>query len=71
MKNYRLSPESLASKPRDVLAKELNELIRKDIVQGGMAYNSLMRDLKRDRPPDRLYGQDRSGRHGGGHRRRH
>jgi hypothetical protein len=47
MKNYRLSPESLASKPRDVLAKELNELIRKDIVQGGMAYNSLMRDLKR------------------------
>lgn len=47
MKNYRLSPDSLASKPRDVLAKELSELIRKDIVQGGMAYNSLMRDLKR------------------------
>jgi len=47
MKNYRLSPDSLAAKPRDVLAKELNELIRKDIVQGGMAYNSLMRDLKR------------------------
>lgn len=47
MKSYRLSPESLASKPRDVLSKELNELIRKDIIQGGMAYNSLMRDLKR------------------------
>ena len=47
MKNYRLSPDSLASKPRDVLARELSELIRKDIVQGGMAYNSLMRDLKR------------------------
>lgn len=47
MKSYKLSPDSLASKPRDVLAKELNELIRKDIVQGGMAYNSLMRDLKR------------------------
>jgi hypothetical protein len=47
MKNYRLSPDSLASKPRDVLAKELNELIRKDIIQGSMAYNSLMRDLKR------------------------
>jgi len=47
MKSYRLSPDSLASKPRDLLAKELSELIRKDIVQGGMAYNSLMRDLKR------------------------
>ena len=47
MKNYRLSPDSLASKPRDVLAKELSELIRKDIVQGSMGYNSLMRDLKR------------------------
>ncbi len=47
MKSYRLSPDSLAAKPRDVLAKELSELIRKDIVQGGMAYNSAMRDLKR------------------------
>ncbi len=47
MKSYKLSPDRLASKPRDVLAKELSELIRKDIVQGGMAYNSLMRDLKR------------------------
>jgi hypothetical protein len=47
MKNYRLLPDGLASKPRDVLAKELSELIRKDIIQGGMAYNSLMRDLKR------------------------
>ncbi|MCX6569124.1 MAG: VWA domain-containing protein [Candidatus Aminicenantes bacterium] len=47
MKSYKLSPDRLASKPRDVLAKELSTLIRKDIVQGGMAYNSLMRDLKR------------------------
>jgi hypothetical protein len=47
MKNYRLTPESLASKPRDALSKELNDLIRKDIGQGGMAYNTLIRELKR------------------------
>ena len=47
MKTYRLTPDNLASKPREALAKELSEVVRKDIVQGGMALNSLMRDLKR------------------------
>ena len=47
VRNYRLSPKSLASKPGNVLARELTDIVRKDIVQGGMAYNSVMRDLKR------------------------
>jgi len=30
-----------------MLSTELNEIVRKDIGQGGMAYNSMLRDLKR------------------------
>jgi hypothetical protein len=47
MRNYKLTPEALAKKSRASLAKELAEIVKKDIVQGGMAYNSTMRDLKR------------------------
>jgi hypothetical protein len=47
MGNYGLTPEHLASKPRAVLARELNDIVRKDIVRGNMGYNSLTRDLKR------------------------
>jgi hypothetical protein len=47
MRSYALSRTALAAKPRPALARELSEIVRKDIVQGGMAYNSALRDLKR------------------------
>lgn len=47
MRSYALSRTALAAKPRAALARELSEIVRKDIVQGGMAYNSALRDLKR------------------------
>jgi len=47
MHNYKLTAAALAAKPRDVLARELTGIVRKDIIEGGMAYNSALRDLKR------------------------
>lgn len=47
MHNYKLTAAALAAKPRDVLARELTGIVRKDIVEGGMAYNSALRELKR------------------------
>jgi hypothetical protein len=47
MGNYGLSPERLAAKPRTVLARELANIVRKDILRGNMGYNSLLRDLRR------------------------
>ena len=47
MGNYGLSPERLAAKPRAVLAHELADIVRKDIIRGNMGYNSLLRDLRR------------------------
>ena len=47
MRSYRLTREALAAKPRATLARELSEIVRKDIIEGGMAYNSALRDLKR------------------------
>ena len=47
MGNYGLSPERLAAKPRAVLARELSDIVRKDIVRANMGYNSLLRDLRR------------------------
>lgn len=47
MRNYRLTREALAAKPRATLAREMAEIVRKDILEGGMAYNSSLRDLKR------------------------
>ena len=44
---YKLTAAALAAKPRDVLARELAGIVRKDILEGGMAYNSALRDLKR------------------------
>jgi hypothetical protein len=46
-RSYALSRTALAAKPRAALARELSEIVRKDIVQGSMAYNSALRDLKR------------------------
>jgi hypothetical protein len=47
MKNYRMTPEALSKKSPAELAKALAGIVRKDIVQGGMAYNSALRDLRR------------------------
>ncbi len=47
VKNYRLTPEAFARKPANVLAKELDGIVRKDINQGNFVYKELMRDLRR------------------------
>jgi hypothetical protein len=46
MKSYVLSAAALADKPRDALAKELDEIVRRDIGEGGMAYKSVLRELQ-------------------------
>ena len=45
--NYALSAQALASKPRNELAEEMNNLLKKDIKIGTGQYNSLLNDLKR------------------------
>jgi len=47
MKNYSLSPQALATKPKKTLAEEMNSLLKKDIKTGNTEYNSLLKDLKR------------------------
>ena len=47
MRNYTLSSISFAQKPRDVLAKEMDEIVRRDITQGGLLYKSIVKDLRR------------------------
>jgi hypothetical protein len=44
---YGLTRAALLDKPRATLTSELTALLRKDILKGGMAYNSALRDLKR------------------------
>jgi hypothetical protein len=46
MKNYKLTAESFAAKPVKALIAELTDLVKKDIIQGGMGYNSVMRELR-------------------------
>jgi len=47
MRNYMLTPAAFAKKPKDVLAKEMDDIVRKDINQGNFVYKGLMRDLRR------------------------
>lgn len=47
LKSYSLSPQALATKPKEVLAQEMNSLLKKDIKTGGSEYNGLLNDLKR------------------------
>jgi len=47
MKNYKLSAAAFASKSKSVLAEEMTNIVKKDIVQGSLAYNSLLNELKR------------------------
>lgn len=45
--SYALTPRAFAQKPKDLLAKETNDLVRKDINKGNFVYKSLLRDLRR------------------------
>jgi len=47
MKSYGLTPQALVSKPKEVLAEDMNSLLKKDIKNGNTEYNSLLNDLKR------------------------
>lgn len=47
MRNYRLSPAAFEAKPKDVLAEAMNDIAKKDILQGSMVYNGLLTELKR------------------------
>lgn len=47
LKNYSLSPQALQTKSKDVISKELNKILRKDISTGSTEYNALLRDLTR------------------------
>lgn len=47
MRNYVMARAALTSKPPETLARELADIVRRDILEGGSAYNSALRDLKR------------------------
>jgi hypothetical protein len=47
MKNYQLTPQAFAQKPKDLLAKDMEEIVRKDINKGNFVYTSLLRELRR------------------------
>jgi len=46
-KSYMLTPQAFAKKPKDVLAKEMDDIIRKDINRGNFVYKELVRELRR------------------------
>ncbi len=47
MKSYLLAPRAMETLPKSTLIKNTLELVRKDIMQGNMLYNSLLNELKR------------------------
>jgi VWFA-related protein len=47
MRNYSLTPAAFAKKPKDLLAKEMDDIVRRDINQGNFVYKGLIRDLRR------------------------
>lgn len=47
VKNYSLPPQTLQSKPREQLAKELINLVRKDTQIGSSAYREQIKELRR------------------------
>jgi hypothetical protein len=47
MGNYKLNPALLTSSSPEVAAKQMNDILKKDINQGNSFYQSLIRDLKR------------------------
>jgi len=47
LNSYSLSPQAWQNKPRAMISKELQDLVRKDTKLGASTYRSLMQDLKR------------------------
>jgi hypothetical protein len=47
MKPYSLTAQAFKQKSKDVLAREMLKLVRKDILEGASDYRSLLNDLKR------------------------
>jgi VWFA-related protein len=47
VKSYMLTPQAFAQKPKDLLATEMDEIVRKDIVKSNSVYMSLLRELRR------------------------
>ncbi len=47
MKAYALTAEALAKKPKAVLSKEMQQILRKDIQSGNGEYRALLADLRR------------------------
>jgi hypothetical protein len=44
---YNLSPEALRKIPKEIIAKEMKNIVRKDTKVGSSQYNELLRELKR------------------------
>jgi len=47
MGNYRLNPSLLSSNTPEIAARQMNDILKKDINQGNSLYQSILRDLKR------------------------
>ena len=47
MKNYKLSATAFANRPKNILAEEMTDFVKKDIIQGSLVYNKLLNELKR------------------------
>jgi VWFA-related protein len=47
MRSYKLTPQAFAKTPKDVLAKEMDKIVRKDVGEGNFVYKGLIRELRR------------------------
>jgi VWFA-related protein len=47
VKSYTLTAQAFAQKPKDLLAKEMEEIVKKDINKGNFVYTSLIKELRR------------------------
>ena len=47
VKSYMLTAQAFSQKPKDLLAKEMDEIVRKDINKGNFVYTSLIKELRR------------------------
>jgi len=47
MRNYMLTPAAFAKRPKDVLAKEMDNIVKKDISQTNFIYKTLIKELRR------------------------
>jgi hypothetical protein len=47
IKRYSLSHKAFRTRPKDVIAKEMQSLLRKDTLMGASDYNSILQDLKK------------------------